>query len=78
MATRTARIAQFNTSEPPLGVPLEILCEDHNGTYLLPFECHWQNGEWLSRVSGARIASTVLGWRRWADDPNRYLAASSL
>jgi len=24
-------------SEPPAGEPMELLCEDHNGTYVIPF-----------------------------------------
>jgi hypothetical protein len=37
MATRDHRLAEFNQGPPPLGQQLQLLCEDHNGTYLLPF-----------------------------------------
>jgi hypothetical protein len=44
-------------------VPFEILCEDHNGTYLLPFLCHWTAGEWRSSATGEAIDARVIGWR---------------
>ena len=47
MATRHHRIAEFNTGDPPSGQPLEILCEDHNGTYVPRFACLWINGAWV-------------------------------
>ena len=61
MATRHHRIAQFNTGDPPSGQPLEILCEDHNGTYVPRFACLWINGAWVG--PSAPIEATVLGWR---------------
>jgi len=27
---------------------LELLCEDHVGTYVLPFLCRWSSGDWES------------------------------
>jgi hypothetical protein len=47
MVTREHRIAEFNVGEPPSEVALEILCEDYNGTYLLPFLCRWTKCAWL-------------------------------
>jgi hypothetical protein len=26
---------------PPTDEPLEVLCEDHVGTYVIPFLCQW-------------------------------------
>ena len=46
MATRDYRLAEFNDGEPPPGKPLQLLAEDHNGTYLLPFPCEWRDGAW--------------------------------
>jgi hypothetical protein len=37
MATRDHRLAMFNDAPPPTNEPLKLLCEDNNGTYLLPF-----------------------------------------
>ena len=42
MATREKRLAQFDgNGDPPPNQPLEVLCEDHSGTYQLPFACRW-------------------------------------
>ena len=38
MATREKRLAQFDgNGDPPPNQPVEVLCEDHSGTYQLPF-----------------------------------------
>jgi len=64
MVTRLARLAEFpNPSDRGDGVPFEILCEDHSGTYLLPFLCHWAADEWRSCTTGKAIDARVIGWR---------------
>jgi hypothetical protein len=40
------------------------LCEDHNGTYLLPFLCQWRDDGWHDAKTGRLIEATVVGWRR--------------
>jgi hypothetical protein len=37
MVTRQARIDAFNEGVPPTDQSLELLCEDHVGTYVIPF-----------------------------------------
>jgi hypothetical protein len=38
MVTRQQRLDDFDSvGEPPAGELMELLCEDHNGTYVLPF-----------------------------------------
>ena len=45
MATREKRLAQFDgNGEPPPDQPVQVLCEDHSGTYQLPFACRWIDG----------------------------------
>jgi hypothetical protein len=40
MVTRAERLADFTTDADPASQALvEVLCEDHVGTYLLPFLC---------------------------------------
>jgi len=69
MVTRQARLAEFpNPIDREGGVPFEILCEDHNGTYLLPFLCHWTVDEWRSAATGEAIDARVIGWRMANDD----------
>ena len=64
MVTRQARLAEFpNPIDRESGGPFEILCEDHNGTYLLPFLCLWTVGEWRSAATGEVIEARVIGWR---------------
>jgi hypothetical protein len=47
MATRQERIDAFvHQGTPPTDRPLEILCEDHVGTYVVPFLCRWLDGIW--------------------------------
>ena len=64
MATRDRRLAEFDgAGEPPPGLPVEVLCEDHSGTYQLPFACRFVNGTWLNDESGGVLEATVVGWR---------------
>ena len=64
MATREKRLAQFDGSgEPAPDQPVEVLCEDHSGTYQLPFACRMVEGEWRNHVSGITVEATVIGWR---------------
>ena len=63
MATRQHRLNEFNATTPPADQPLQVLCEDHNGTYLLPYSCRWSDGAWRNCDSHAAIESVVVGWR---------------
>ena len=63
MATRDHRLAEFNNGPPPPGQSLQLLCEDHNGTYLLPFRCEWRDGAWYAPEKTKPIEATVVGWR---------------
>ena len=64
MATREKRLAQFDgNGEPPLDRPVELLCEDHSGTYQLPFACRWIEGGWRNERTGGAVEATVIGWR---------------
>jgi hypothetical protein len=64
MATRQHRLDAFiHEGDPPLEQPLELLCEDHVGTYLIPFLCRWTGGAWLSMETDSPIEATVIGWR---------------
>ena len=65
MATREHRIAEFNQGEPPPDSVVQLLCEDHNGTYVLPFACVLGEGKWLNAKSRHVIDGDVLGWRPW-------------
>ena len=64
MATRERRLAEFDgNGEPPADVPVQVLCEDHSGTYQLPFVCRWVDGEW--RNAELETPREPFAWQRW-------------
>ena len=64
MVTRQARIEAFiYEGVPPTDRPLELLCENHVGTYVIPFLCRWRGDAWQSVETGNPIEATVVGWR---------------
>ena len=64
MATRERRLSEFDGyGEPPPDQPVQVLCEDHSGTYQLPFACRFVAGEWRNHESGGAVEATVVGWR---------------
>jgi hypothetical protein len=66
MATRAGRLAEFTTGHAPQSASeIELLCEDHNGTYVLPFPCHRCGGAWFNSKTGEAVESEVVGWRSW-------------
>ncbi len=66
MVTREERLAGFETAiAPAASATLELLCEDHNGTYVLPFPCRMAGGEWRNARSGELIEAQAIGWRDW-------------
>jgi hypothetical protein len=48
---------------PPTDEPLEVLCEDHVGTYVIPFLCQWSDGTWQNAKTRRHIEAMVIGWR---------------
>jgi hypothetical protein len=48
---------------PPICQRPQILCEDHVGTYVIPFLCRWHAGIWENAKTNSRIEATVVGWR---------------
>ena len=64
LTTRQERIDDFiHEGSPPNNQPLQILCEDHFGTYVIPFPCRWRDGLWENAKTSRRIEATVVGWR---------------
>jgi hypothetical protein len=61
MTTRQERIDAFtHQGVPPADQPLELLCEDHVGTYVIPFLCRWSSGAWHT-VDGAAFGACFEG-----------------
>lgn len=69
MATRQHRLSEFNGGPPPPDVALQLLCEDHNGTYVLPYPCRWQGDIWRNCASNETIEAAVVGWRETPAPP---------
>jgi hypothetical protein len=64
MATRSERLNEFVADRDPApGNPVELLCEDHRGTYVLPFLCQWTDAGWRNTETKEAIEAMVLGWR---------------
>ena len=64
MATRERRLAEFDGhGEQPEDLMVQVLCEDHSGTYQLPFACRFVDGLWRNSKTGGRIEANVIGWR---------------
>jgi hypothetical protein len=63
MTTRLERLSSFSQAEPPAGEAVQLLCEDHNGTYLIPSLCRRVDGNWVTAEHGTAITATVAGWR---------------
>ena len=66
MTTRDQRLAQFTTTgEAPSDKDLELLCEDHVGTYSLDFPCRYVENGWLNTWTREKLQVKVVGWRPW-------------
>ena len=64
MVTRAERLADFTTDADPASQALvEVLCEDHVGTYLLPFLCRLTPDGFRNEQTGELIERRVVGWR---------------
>ncbi len=65
MPPRDARLlALFSTDgPPPADQPMQLLCEDHTGYYVLPFPCEWIGGEWIIPKTSKALKVKVAGWR---------------
>jgi hypothetical protein len=64
LTDRCTRLAQFNTDNlPSEGAAVQLLCEDHVGTYTLPFLCRRTENGWVDAETSSPIDAEVLGWR---------------
>lgn len=63
MVTRSERLSAFSTEMALDDIPLELLCEDNRGTYVLPYPCIRSGAVWLNAATTDRILVDVIGWR---------------
>lgn len=66
MATFANRLAEFISDQiPDDGSSVELLCEDHVGTYVIPFPCHRAADTWRNSQTDEIVEAEVVGWRPW-------------
>ena len=66
MVTRAARLKDFTTDGyPGCGLPVQVLAEDHVGTYILPFPCERMNGKWRNGTTGEAVQASIIAWREF-------------
>jgi hypothetical protein len=64
MVTRSERLNDFvRDRDPAPDAWVELLCEDHVGTYLIPFLCRRADDAWRNASTGEPIEAIVIGWR---------------
>jgi hypothetical protein len=61
---RMMRLADYpGEGSPPPGADCDLLCEDHVGTYALPYACAWTEGTWRNLATGQPVMAGVVAWR---------------
>ena len=64
VASLNDRIAEFIVHRfPDDGSPVELLCIDHNGTYVVPYPCRRVEDAWRNVETNEVIEAKVAGWR---------------
>ena len=70
MVARATRLDEFITDgAPALDTLVELLCEDHVGTYLLPYLCRSTAEGFRNERTKELIHGWVVGWR----EPNNFV-----
>ena len=64
MVQHADRLADFITNRDPAPeIMVEALCQDHVGTYTLPFLCSLTERGWVNATTYLPIETDVVGWR---------------
>jgi hypothetical protein len=64
MVTRQSRLEDFPSPNARTADQVfDLLCEDHSGTYTLPFGCRWRDEQWRNAGTGRLVEALVVGWR---------------
>lgn len=72
MVTRSERLSEFSTEDPLGDAPLELLCEDNRGTYVLPYPCVRSGSVWRNASTTDQIQAQVIGWRTFQASDGRH------
>jgi len=74
---RATTLAEFNGAGAPPRISRSRCCEDHSGTYQLPFACRFVEAM-AHNESGGPVEATVVGWRlRRPDQTGRFSGSIS-
>lgn len=52
---------------PEEEVPVELLCSDKNGTYVIPYACCRFDEEWRNFETDETVTANIVGWRPIAE-----------
>jgi hypothetical protein len=64
MTSLQKRLADFNSdSFPEEEIPVELLCRDKNGTYVIPYACCRFDEEWRNFDTDETVTANIIGWR---------------
>ncbi len=64
MSSRAERLAEFEKNADPASESMvDVLREDHVGTYLLPYLCRSTPEGFMNERTGEMIEAHVVGWR---------------
>jgi hypothetical protein len=72
MVTRSARLNAFTGSLPTSDMVVEILCENHVGTYLLPYPCRGTGAGYRNERTGELITACVIGCHEALCSPRQH------
>jgi hypothetical protein len=58
------RLSDFVSDQyPEEEAPVEILCRDKNGTYVIPYSCCRFDEEWRNFETDETVTANIIGWR---------------
>lgn len=66
------RLSEFTADRfPDEEVPVEALCRDKNGTYVIPYPCCRFDDEWRNFDTDETVTANIIGGRSISEKP-RY------
>jgi hypothetical protein len=58
------RLSDFvSDRHPEEEFPVELLCTDKNGTYVIPYSCCRFDDEWRNFETDETVTANIIGWR---------------
>jgi hypothetical protein len=64
MKKLSQRLSEFIADRyPGEEVPVEALCRDNKGTYVIPYSCYRFDDEWRNFDTDETMTANIIGWR---------------